>query len=198
MIEKRQALGVFLVSFGVLGLLLLSVFEPRYYNIDQALNIAERYLTSLNNPDLAIREIMEFEQNYYVMYYEKSTGIGAFEMLIDKSTGQIFPEYGPNMMWNTKYGHAGMMSGGMMGRQRTPSSLQMPISQSEAVTVAQQFLDKDYPGTVTEDVSPFYGYYTIDVTRDGKVYGMLSVNSYDGEVWYHNWHGTYIQSLEVA
>jgi uncharacterized membrane protein len=38
-------------------------------------------------------------------------------MLIDKNTGQIFPEYGPNMMWNLKYGHGGMMTGpgGMMG-----------------------------------------------------------------------------------
>jgi len=68
-------------------------------------------LTSLNSLDLAIGEIMEFEQNFYVIYYEKSTGIGAFEMLIDKRTGRIFPEYGPNMMWNTKYGHLGMMRG---------------------------------------------------------------------------------------
>ena len=192
MIEKRHALGAFLVSVGILGLLALSAFQPRYYNIDQALNVADRYLTSLNNPDLAIREIMEFKQNYYVMYYEKSTGIGAFEMLIDKSTGRIFPEYGPNMMWNTKYGHAGMMA----GRRAAPSG-QMPITQSKAVTLAQQFLDRYHPGAITEDVQPFYGYYTIDITRDGKVYGMLSVNGYDGEVWYHSWHGTYIQSLEV-
>ena len=52
---------------------------------------------------------MEFEQNFYVIYYEKSTVVGAFEMFIGKGTGCIFPEYGPNMMWNTKYGHGGMM-----------------------------------------------------------------------------------------
>ena len=54
----------------------------------------------------------EYTQNFYVLFKEKSTGIGAFEMLIDKYTGSIYPEMGPNMMWNTKYG---MMNGGMMG-----------------------------------------------------------------------------------
>jgi hypothetical protein len=29
---------------------------------------------------------------------------GAMELLVDKSSGAIFPEYGPNMMWNLKYG----------------------------------------------------------------------------------------------
>jgi len=65
--------------------------------MDDAFSINERYLTSLNSPDLAIGEIMEFEQNFYVIYYEKSTGIGAFEMIMDKGTGRIFPEYGPQI-----------------------------------------------------------------------------------------------------
>jgi hypothetical protein len=98
------------------------IYQLRTDNIDRALSIAERYLASLDNPDLAIDEIMEFELNYYVIYYEKSTGIGAFEMLINKDTGRIFPEYGPNMMWNTKYGHAGMMGvGAKRPQQRCPS-----------------------------------------------------------------------------
>jgi hypothetical protein len=62
-------------------------------------------LDSLHDADLTIAVIMEFEQIFYVVYFEESTGIGAFEMLIEKNTGRIFPEYGPNMMWNTKYGH---------------------------------------------------------------------------------------------
>ena len=66
--------------------------------IDNAVTIAQRYLASLNNPDLAIDEVEEYTQNFYVLFYEKSTGIGAFEMLIDKYTGGISPEMGPNMM----------------------------------------------------------------------------------------------------
>jgi hypothetical protein len=53
------------------------------------------------------------------------------------------------------------------------------------------------PGAVADDPHPFYGYYTIHVTKDGKIVGMLSVNGYDGTVWYHNWHGAYIRSLEL-
>ena len=190
--QKRLALGLVLVSAGVIGLLLLAFSQPRVYGMDHAFNISERYLTSLNNPSLAIDEIMEFEQNFYVIYYEKSTGIGAFEMLIDRGTGRIFPEYGPNMMWNTKYGH-----GGMMGGWSQPPSGQMPINQDEAVSIAQEFLEDSYLGTIAEDPHLFYGYYTIHITRDREIYGMLSVNGYDGAAWYHNWHGSYIQSLEL-
>jgi hypothetical protein len=56
---------------------------------------------------------------------KKDTGTGAMELLINKPSGQVYPEPGPNMMWNTKYGmmfgsggYGGMMSpnrGGMMG-----------------------------------------------------------------------------------
>jgi hypothetical protein len=176
--RKRLALGVVLVSIGVIGLVVFGIYQLRTENLDIALSTAERYLALLDNPDLAIDEVMEFELNFYVIYYEKSTGIGAFEMLIDKDTGRIFPEYGPNMMWNTKYGHAGMMGG-----WRQAPLAQMPIDQDEAVSIAQEFLDRFLPGTVAEESHPFYGYYTIHVTKDGEIYGMLSVHGYDGTVW---------------
>jgi len=36
------------------------------------------------------------------------------------------------------------------------------------------------------------------VLTDGQVSGMLSVNGYTSQVWFHSWHGTFIsmQSLE--
>jgi len=199
--NKVAIIGIVLVVVGFIGLLLFSTLgafiTPQAYGIDGALGIAERYLASLNAPDVDIDEIMEFEQNFYVVFYEKSTGIGAFEMLIDKVTGRIFPEYGPNMMWNTKYGHGGMMGGGMMEPYDQPPLARMLISQGEAASIAQSYLDRVYPGTVAEDPHPFYGYYTLHVARSGEIFGMLSVNSYDGAVWYHNWHGAYIQSREM-
>ena len=189
MIQKRVGLAITLIAIGVTGLLLMGLISTGPYNIDQALTIAERYLNSLNNPDLAIGEVMEFEQNFYIIYYEKSTGIGAFEMLIDKSTGRIFPEYGPNMMWNTKYGHGGMMGG---SSQLSPDD--NFINEDDATRFAQDFLDNVYPETVAEDPHPFYGYHTLHVTKDGEIYGMMSVNNIDADVWYHNWHGSHIQS----
>ena len=192
MIQKRIGLTIVLIAIGVTGLLLIGFLSTGAYSLNQALTIAESYSTSQNNPDLAIDEVMEFEQNFYIIYYEKSTGIGAFEMLIDKSTGRIFPEYGPNMMWNINYGHGGMMGG---WSQFPPED--NFITEDDAIKIAQDFLDSVYPGTVAEDPHPFYGYYTLHVTKDGEIYGMLSVNSLDGAVWYHNWHGAYIKSREI-
>jgi hypothetical protein len=159
--------------------------------IDKATEIAQRYLASLNNPDLAVGDVEEYLLNFYVQYYEKSTGIGAFEMLIDKYTGNIYPEPGPNMMWNTKYG----MMGGMMGWYRTPTAA-MPVTVDQAKTYAQQYLNTYYPGTTVGEVKPFYGYYHVMVQLNGQHYGMLSVNGYTGQVWYHTWHGTFIQEWE--
>ncbi|MGB9853412.1 MAG: hypothetical protein ACPLRY_01180 [Candidatus Bathyarchaeales archaeon] len=158
--------------------------------IETAVTIAQRYLASLNNPDLAVSEVEEYSLNFYVQYYERSTGIGAFEMLIEKYTGRIYPEHGPNMMWNTKYG----MMNGMMGWYRTPTAtMQVTIDQAKAY--AQQYLNIYYPDTTVGEVKPFYGYYHVMVELNGQHYGMLSVNGYTGQIWYHTWHGTFIQEL---
>jgi len=76
--------------------------------MDQATTIVDNYLKQIGDTDLKVDEIMEFQYNYYVQFSEKSTGINAFEALIDPYTGDLYPEPGPNMMWNAKYG---MMSG---------------------------------------------------------------------------------------
>jgi hypothetical protein len=154
---------------------------------------------------------------------EQSTGIGAFELLVDPLTQIAYPEYGPNMMWNLKYGglnHRGMMVarfpatmmggyGGMTPRMgvmggyawnATPAdvSAQMPVTEKQALETAQKYLDTYLPGvTVATDADPFYGYYTIDTLRDGEVVGMLSVNGYNSQVFLHTWHGNFIEMSEV-
>jgi hypothetical protein len=158
---------------------------------------------------------MEFQNNFYVVYYEKDTGIGAFETLIWKQTpssgmmggdmgmgngmmtGVIMPEPGPNMMWNTKYGTmmSGMVGQGMMGFRNQASS-EMTITKDRALTIGQSYLDTNMNGAKVEDATQFYGYYTIDFTVNGKIAGMLSVNGQTGQVWYHSWHGPFIQEIE--
>ena len=184
--------------------------------LDQAKTIAEQYLASLKNPNLGIKEIMEFQYNFYIMYYEKDTGIGAFEMLIWKQNppsgmmgggmgmgggmaiGVIMPEPGPNMMWNTKYSSmgSGMMGQGMMGN-RNPATT-MTVTRDKALQIGQAYLDQNLSGANVEDAMQFYGYYTIDFTVNGKIAGMLSVNGQTGQVWYHSWHGTFIQEIEIG
>jgi hypothetical protein len=195
--NRRSLIALAAIIIGVLGVAYYYT-SSRGLDINGAEDVSNEYLGNINDPDIAIDEIMEFQYNYYVIYYEKSTGAGAFEMLIDKQSGQIFPEYGPNMMWNLKYGSGGMMGGGSMmggGGPQVPSNSVM--DESTVMGIAQDFLDATYPGSVAEDPHPFYGYYTIHTTRNGEVSGMLSVNQYTGSVWYHNWHGKFIQSVEI-
>ncbi|MFQ5711747.1 MAG: hypothetical protein ACE5GD_08205, partial [Candidatus Geothermarchaeales archaeon] len=74
--------------------------------IDDTLSVAQDYLEFLGKPDLAVAEIMEFSNHFYVDVYEENTGVHAFELIIERD-GDVYPEHGPNMMWNTKYGHHG-------------------------------------------------------------------------------------------
>ena len=163
--------------------------------LDQAAEAANQYLADYGNPDLVLAEVMEFTENFYAEVEEKSSGIHAFELLIDRYTGVIYPEPGPNMMWNSKYSHMGRMRGGDWGGwQAGPTS----VTSDQALDFAQEWLDRYLPGTsVAEKADVFYGYYTIHLLKDGQVYGMLSVNGYAGEVWYHTWHGSFIAMKEL-
>jgi hypothetical protein len=178
--------------------------------LDEAKAVAQQYLASLQNSNLAIKEIMEFQYDFYVVYYEKDTGIGAFEMLIWKETppsgmmgggmmgrgnimaGVLTAEPGPNMMWNTKYS---MMRGMMGSRWQTSASSQMQVSEQVAKSIAESYLSQNFPGADVEGITRFYGYYTIDFEKDGKIIGMLSVDGYSGQVWPHSWHGAFIQEV---
>lgn len=164
-------------------------------SIDNAKTIAQNYVASINNPDLTVKQIEEYTNNFYVQVNEVSTGNGAFELLINKYTGSIYPEMGPNMMWNTKYG---MMRSGILGGVFGAPTTTMTVTVTQAQTDAQQFLTTYLPGTTTGDVTAFYGYYTIEVVNATTPYGMLSVNGYTGQVWFHNWHGAFIQELDVS
>jgi hypothetical protein len=188
-------------------------------SLDEAHAAFERSVEGFGNPNLKVGELMEFTNNYYAEVKEKDTHVGAMELLINRPGSRVYPEPGPNMMWNTKYG---MMSGsggygrmmrpggrGMMGpngndmmggssasasAQNTPGNTtdKMAVSPEQARKIADAYLSRVSPGTRAEEPTKFYGYYTIDTEKDGKTSGMLSVNGYSGEVWYHSWHGPFI------
>jgi len=198
-----------------------SLYGVEPLSVEEARQAVEDYLSSFGDDDLAIEEIMTFDNNAYAIIVEQSTGVGAFELLVDPVTQAVYPEYGPNMMWNLKYGMMsgfggyGMMGPGMMmGRGYGPGgmmngsgfgnngqvpnvSADMPVSAEEASQVAQRFLDTYYSGVeVSDEITAFYGYYTLDIERNGKIVGMLSVNGFTRQVFPHTWHGTFIEMSE--
>jgi hypothetical protein len=207
--------GAGMMGTGMMG----STGSNTLYGI-QPLSLAEvrealdDYLAGLGDDDLRLGEVMVFDNHAYAQVVEKSTGIGAFEVLVDPVTLAIAPEPGPNMMWNLKYspmasfgsfGMMGMMGGtgfqgqgGMMGGTPVPEvSAEMPVSPAEAVETAQRYLEVYLPGAQVEDeADAFYGYYTLDILRDGQTVGMLSVNGYTRQVFLHTWHGDFLDMAE--
>ncbi len=178
--------------------------DGKSLSLEQAGKVAEAYLADYGDDNLKVTEVMQFDNNFYVAVEEKDTGIGAFEILIDPKAAAVYPEPGPNMMWNTKYG---MMNGGpgktgrrgmMQGYFNDSTSGEMTVSADKARELAQAALDQEMPGvTLSKTVEQFYGYYTIDTLKDGKPLGMLSVNGYSGQVFLHTWHGTFIEESEI-
>jgi hypothetical protein len=159
--------------------------------IEEAHEAAEEYVAAWGIANLEIVEVMEFERNFYAIVEESDTGIGAMELLIDRGTGAVGPEMGPNMMWNARYGMHGR--GGMMGWAADETNTVTP---EEALEIAQRWLDSYRPGvTVEEHADPFYGYYTIHTLEDSEIEGMLSVHGTTGQVWYHTWHGAFVQMI---
>jgi len=165
-------------------------------SFDQAVEAVQQYLKSYNNVGLKLAEVMEFDNNFYALVTEKSTGAGAFELLVNRYTGYVTPEPGPNMMWNSQYGHmAGF--GGMMGRFGGQQQGPVTVTVAQARSAAQQWLDANQPSAkLADDEMQFPGYYTMDFLQDAKVAGMLSVNGYTGQIWYHTWHGDFISEEE--
>jgi len=188
--------------------------------IDQMMTASQTYIDNSGLTGLEVGEIMIFDNNAYAIVLEKETGLGAFELLMNSGSQIAFPEYGPNMMWNLKYGmmaNGGMMggaggygtgggmmggsTGGMMGGSNSGNTSQadvpadeLPVTKEKAFSIAQAYLDQYLPGTiVAEDSTQFYGYYSMDFEKDGIVAGMLSVNGYNQQVFLHTWHGTFIE-----
>ena len=159
--------------------------------IEKAKEAVEQYLAATGNPDLKLSEVIEFDYNFYAGIKENSTGVHAFELLVNKYTGAVIPETGPNMMWNTKYSPMGRMMVGQVGQ------VQATVTENNAIEYAQNYLYRVLPGTKVGDVDTFYGYYTMETLNDSKISGMLSVNAYTGAVWYHSWHGKFVEILEA-
>jgi hypothetical protein len=184
-------------SWSLPGGMMGSVFSggSRDIGMDRAVTIAQNVAASYPSGSLLADEVIEFTDNYYASIREKSTGIGAFEILIDRASGNVVREPGPDMMWNAKYSP---MRGGMIGGFGLTGAGSMTVTAQQARDIAQRWLDSNRSGTSANAPDPFYGYYTVDFQRAGTLVGMLSVNGYSGQVWNHSWHGSFIQMRDLG
>lgn len=171
--------------------------------ITEARQAVEATISAWGYSDLKVGEVMIFDNGAYAEVEDPATGIGAFEVLVDPITRSVYLEYGPAMMWNVEYGMmggrtrgmvGGMMGAGFRGQPNPFNPASARVSAFEAVDIAQSYLDNYSPGLrVDEKADAFPGYYTLHTLDDDEVAGMLSVNAFTGQVWYHTWHGQFME-----
>jgi hypothetical protein len=135
--------------------------------------------------DLHVGEVMRFSNGYYAELLDPA-GNGATEVLIDPGSGTVHLEFGPAMMWNTAYG--------MMPARTQPGDA--AIGPDQAVRIADRWLREHRPGLHAAEPDRFPGYYTLHTLRGDRITGMLSVHASTGDVWYHTWHGRFLQMQE--
>ena len=145
----------------------------------------EEAVREFGNGGYEIVEIMEFENDFYAQVRRHGSDINAFELIVDAYTGRVSPEPGPNMMWNTEYGH--------MGRGRF--SWGSAMDAERAKEIGNDYVVRYSTTASVDDLKPFPGYYTMHVFDNGEIVGMLSVNARNGRVWYHDWHGAFRQMV---
>jgi hypothetical protein len=175
----------------------------RVDGVGEARRQAQRFADRL---DLRVGEVMRFRNNYYAELLEDD-GDRATEVLVNPGTGAVWLEYGPAMMWNTRYGMMtgarvtgrtmGSMMGGadMMGRGDptwAPRDARTRVDPAEARRLARRWLAANRTGVTAGEAEAFPGYYTLHTLRRGRVIGMLSVNAATGAIWEHWWHGAFV------
>ena len=182
-------------------------------SIDQATAAVQTYLGKIGYSNLGIKSMQEYSNMYYAQVVEQNNGTGSFELSVNKTTGVVTPMQGPTILWNMKYGvnnngmmsyltntssGSGMMGGnGMMTWLRGTPTTNMATSIEQAKILAQQYLDANNTGTTVGQVTTYYGYYTMQVLKDGNVVGMMGIYGNTGQIMNYTWMGTFIQQKVI-
>ena len=148
---------------------------------------------------MTIGKLVEYSQYFVVKYQEESTGRYAFDMLIDKRNGQIYPAMGPITGWNAKYGYTGGMMGGMQGGMMW-NFPKMPVSLDEAQRLAHGFLAENNLQMTLNTTYPclYYGFYEFHLTKNGKSIYSIAINGYTGQVLYETQLGPIVKITDLS
>lgn len=177
-------------GYGMMGNMMMGNMMALYYpeskpiTQDVTLKNMESFARQYGS-NIEVEDFMAFSSNYYAVMKDTASGQDIAEILVDRYSGSTYPEPGPNMMWNTRYG-AGRMQAGSSG-----------YDLAGAKKLAEDFLTGYLPGAQIQESHEMPGYYTFDFGRN-ETEGMLSVNAYSGQIWVHTWHGFYLGEMKVT
>ena len=177
-------------GYGMMGNMIgnmIALYYPESNPItqDEALRNMQNFARQYCGSNIKIEDFMAFSNNYYAVLKDANSSQNIAEVLVDRYSGSTYPEPGPNMMWNTRYG-AGRTQVGTTG-----------YDQVGANKLAREFLTGYLPGSKILESHSMPGYYTFDFGRN-ETESMLSVNAYSGQIWVHTWHGTYIDGMNMT
>jgi len=74
----------------------------------------------------------------------------------------------------------------------TPTT-NMAITVEQAKALAQTYLDATNNGTSVGQTTVYYGFYTMQVLKDGNPVGMMAIYGTTGTATYYSWLGTFMQ-----
>ncbi len=166
--------------------------------MDEVEDRVRQYLRDLNDPNLEVKEIIEFTARFYVIFSEKDTEINAFVGMIDPYTGRMYSGHHPDRWWNTKYvGSSYKVARGATTPLDWPSG-PMTITEEQAWNMAQSSIDELEGEGVAQAgvVETFYGYYTIPILLQGDLVYLVTINGYTGGICYEACHGRVIDRVE--
>lgn len=159
-------------------------------NKGEMIELAQELLKERYGNQFQITDMVAYSNSpYYLVVREENKEEAAFALMFDPRRRVVYPEYGPNMMWNRNYGMAFMMGwNGKTNRSR--------INREQALENAEDFARRNGLRARNKGYQ-FSGYYSFYVENNNQPVGLVSVNAYSGEVWAHNWHGNLTEIIEV-
>lgn len=171
-------------GYGMMGNMMTGNMMALYYpgsrpiTQDEAIKTMRSFAQQYG-PNMEVEDFMTFSSNYYGVVKDANSSQDLAEVLVDRYSGYAYPEPGPNMMWNTRYG---------AGRVQEES---VTYDLAGSKKLAEEFLTGYLPEAQIMESHEMPGYYTFDFGRK-DIEGMLSVNAYSGQIWVHTWHGSYL------
>ncbi|HWQ49369.1 MAG TPA: peptidase M4 [Methanosarcina sp.] len=175
---------------GMMGNMMMGNMMALYYpeskpiTQDEALRNMRSFVAQYGS-NVTVEDFMAFSSNYYAVVKDTDNGQDIAEIIVDRYSGSTYPEPGPNMMWNTRFG-AGRIHGESTG-----------YDLAGAQKLAEDFLTGYLPGAQIQESHAMPGYYTFDFGRNDTE-SMLSVNAFSGQIWVHTWHGSDLGGTKVT
>ncbi|NYT02741.1 MAG: peptidase M4 [Methanosarcinales archaeon] len=133
-------------------------------------------------PRARVHSLMKFSSSYYARIVDGQTGENLAELMVDRYSGAVYPEPGP------------CFARAASSRETAGEGDVQPYDQEGARSRADSFLAGYCPGSRALDGEDYPGYYSFYFGRQDTE-GILSVNSSDGRVWVHSWHGIFLEEV---